>query len=146
MSYDRKDFKLRFSNENTKFFINEKKGVITCVLESELVCPYSYDSMFFIPSRNFKSVGIAKCNAEDVFNENRGKRIALAKAENKAYMEAFSYLSEKFDELLFLTNSIQNFNEKMFKCCAHNEDYIDSLSYEAHPKYKKELKPFKERN
>lgn len=146
MSFNRRDFKLKFGNETTKFFVNEEKRTVTCVLEG-LLTPMIDDNTFLcLPSEIFKGVGVAKCDDKDVFDENRGKRIALARAENNAYIDAMNYLTDYYDKLSVMLKAITAFGDKAYRCCAHNEDYIDSLSFENHPNYRKELKPFRERN
>ena len=45
MSFNRKDFKLKFGNETTKFFVNEEKRTVTCVLEGRLT-PMIDDNTF----------------------------------------------------------------------------------------------------
>ena len=140
--YDRDNFKLRFVSE-PKFHVNEKKGVVVCRLQADLVSPRgNYDSPY-VQHAFANCVGVARCNEHDKFDVNRGKRIALARAENQCYMEAASYLEENRQKLLFLAEAIGEFIDKGYECCAHNDDYIDSLSYQAHPYYKKEVTPFK---
>ena len=47
------------------------------------------------------------------------------------------------EQIAVIVNAYGDFNDKAYHACAHNEDYIDSLSYEAHPKYKKDLTQLK---
>ena len=145
MNYNRHNFKLTFINDETKFFVNEHTGIVTCVLYGILKSPIpnSYNYCALVPEMGFKGVGIAKCKKSDIFDVERGKRIALARAENKAYLNALGYLNEKATEFTYFLNAIEKFGDKTFRCCAHNEDYIDSLSYDAHPNYVKDLKPLK---
>ena len=89
-----------------------------------------------IPQGYFRGIGIAKCLEGDIFDEERGKRIALAKAENDAYDKASNYLCEYLDEMSKLTMLIFNFIEKAGRHEAHNLDYIESIHNPEHSMYK----------
>ena len=162
MSYNRENFKLSFKgervandgNENvkysvtdslndTQFFVNEKKGTVVCVLEGYLNVPTTANDILYLPERIFKGVGVAKCAQDDVFDVERGKRIALAKAENRIYISARRYIEDTVGRVSSVLNAFSDFSDKASHTCAHNEDYISSLSFEAHPRYKKDLKPMK---
>ena len=162
MSYNRENFKLSFKgervandgNENvkyrvtdslndTQFFVNEKKGTVVCVLEGYLNVPTTANDTLYLPERIFKGVGVAKCAQDDVFDVERGKRIALAKAENRVYISAVRYIEDTVAKISNIADAFVLFSSKAYHTCAHNEDYISSLSYEAHPHYKKDLKPLK---
>ena len=144
MNYNRTNIKLSFFNNETKFFVNEEKGTVACKVYACVMTPWANGSIVGLPYGMIATgVGVAKCMEGDTFDVERGKRIALAKAENKAYLEALDQLVEYRNELDFFTNAINEFEDKTYHCCAHNEEFIQSLSYEAHPKYKKDLKPLK---
>ena len=144
MNYNRSDIKLSFYNEETKFFVNEEKRTVACIVLGRLMNPWSPNSEIALPYDSIvRGVGVAKCMPNDTFDVERGKRIALAKAENRAYLNALDILVEYRNQLDFFTNAINVFEDKTYHCCAHNEDFIQSLSYEAHPNYRKELKPLK---
>lgn len=68
--------KLRVVSIN--YNINEKEGIVTAI-ERFKSCGVQYDY-------DFKAIGIAKCNKEDTFNLEIGKKIARAKAEREAYV------------------------------------------------------------
>ena len=165
MSYNRENFKISFKGErvnddvqtndkfsvtdqlnDTQFFVNEKKGTVVCVLEGYLNVPTTTTDILYLPERIFKGVGVAKCADDDVFDVERGKRIALAKAENRIYISAMRYINATTERLVKVLCAFDDFSEKGYHTCAHNEDYISSLSYEAHPRYVKELKPLKRGN
>lgn len=137
--YNRNDFRLSFNKTHTVFRVNKKKGIIRCTIEGYLKTPYSWNTPVTIYGEDITATGVARCSKDDVFDEERGKRIALAKAENKAYNIAKSYLLEKREHLAFIINAIDNFYIHSHNQCVHNLDYIESVSYESHPKYKKEI-------
>lgn len=143
MGYNRTDIKIKFNSEKTKFFVNEKKKTVACVVEGELRTPYDWDKAIMIPHATLTERAVAKCAPEDTFDIERGKRIALARAENKVYIAALRHLDKFMDEVAFFSNAYEMFADKAFHACAHNEDYIESLSFEAHPHYKKDLTPMK---
>ena len=145
MGYNRTDFKLSFDHDETKFFVNEEKGTVVCLVRGLLKVPVDWDKHFFVEPCVIVERGTAKCSGEDVFDVERGKRIALAKAENKAYITALRHLETYYNEMSFLMTAMEEFEDKTYRCCAHNEDFIESLSYEAHPNYKKELTPLKQK-
>jgi hypothetical protein len=143
MGYNRNDFKISFDNESAKFFVNEKKRTVACVLTGVMDTPRDFNSCVFINPYVIKETATAKCADGDVFDVERGKRIALAKAENKVYLAAVRLLDEHMKHIVNIVNAYNKFNDKAYHTCAHNDDYISSLSYEAHPRYVKELKPLK---
>jgi hypothetical protein len=143
MSYSRSDFKLSFLKSSAQFFVNEKKRIVSCVVEGELQSPYSWDSSVTIGCPTFKATGVATCKEDDVFDVERGKRIALAVAENDIYSQAKTYLSKAMKELLFFTDKITDFAIKSDRCREHNKDYITSIHDKNHPMYKTNVDKFK---
>ena len=138
-NYNRNNFKLSFEKNRTQFFVNEKKGTVSCVVSARLICPCSWDSPVMINGVEISCTGVAKCHADDTFDVERGKRIAMAKAENKVYLKAVAYLEEKQKHLVFMNNAIETFSSKAYHQCSHNVDYMDSISNTEHPKYKKNI-------
>ena len=136
----RKDFKLSFDKTKIEFLVNEKKRTVTCTLKAELLSPVGYLYWIGVPNTDIKAVGIARCHEEDNFDIERGKRIAMAKAENKAYQKCVLYLERYAKEMLEEMSYIGDFCQKVDEYCAHNEDYIESVSSPEHQFYKKELK------
>lgn len=141
----RDNFKLSFNcdryDTTTKFFVNEKKGTVVCMLEGVLHTPTFND--VYVHDTYIKVYGIAKCANGDVFDVERGKRIALAKAENKAYLTALRYVEPYINDIKSFLESYDLFSDKAYHTCAHNEEYISRISCEAHPEYVKDLKELK---
>lgn len=136
MNYSRDDFKVSFLKNGVQFFVNEKKRVVMCVIEGCLQSPENWDSAVDIRYKNFKGRGIATCDNNDVFDVERGKRIALAVAENDVYSQAKAYLSTIMKELQFFSAKISDFKTKSDRCREHNKDYINSVHDKNHPLYK----------
>ena len=131
--YTRNDFKLRFNEyDRPRFFVNKKKGVVICKMEATFETP---GDMSF-----FTGIGRAKCSPDDTFNEARGKKIAMAKAENDAYRQAVKFMDEQLNKLKSLITAADNFKDKAEACYTHNLDYIESLHNPEHEYYKAEVK------
>lgn len=169
MNYSKDTFKISFKNEidgndaknqeqeqghcrancklsqlaDTRFFVNEKKKTVVCVLEGYLSTPTIANKNLYLPDMIFKGVGVAKCAPDDKFDAERGKRIALARAENNIYIDAMRYVESVLSDVWRVADAYAVFSEKAYHTCAHNDDYVSSLSYEAHPKYVKKLPPLK---
>lgn len=142
--FDRSDIKLSFIKSETVFFVDEKKGVVVCVLTSELKTPFSLSSPVCLPPlRIINGKGVAKCHDVDVFNEEIGKRIALAKAENNCYVEAMRILREDCRYIDFISDCMDSFLNKGMRQCKHNLEYIERVSDKDHPEYKSVLTKIK---
>ena len=133
-----------------KFHINTKKGTVVCILEGHIKTPFILtddwlDSIDYpkVPQEEIKGQGIAKCKPTDTFDEARGKKIAYARAETDCHLKAIRYLSGQAKCLNALMEGISEFTDGAYQFCAHNEDYVDSLSFEANPNYVKEVKDVK---
>ena len=146
MRYNRNNIKITFVDEPV-FVIDEKDGTIYCTLKANLVTPTPvgdelpsnfaasvYGKQFMVKSK-------AKCSANDKYDVDRGKRIAMAKAENKIYAAASKYLAnaeQAFDQML---NALKTFRTDSIKFRAHNIDYIDALTMKSHPNYFEDVRP-----
>lgn len=139
--------KISFATEPL-FFVNKKKGSVTCRLEGELNVPsielpiVEGDRPYrFNQHKTILAIGIATCSPDDEFDANRGKRIALAKAENEAYNLAKKYLSAYLKFLKDDINAIENFYDKAGRAVKHNKEYIQGLSDKNNPNYKEVILP-----
>ena len=137
--YNRNDFRLSFSKSNTIFRVNKQKGVICCTIEGFLKTPQAWASPISIYGEIIKTTGVARCNKNDKFDVERGKRVALAKAENKAYNVAIKYLKERREHMAFMIDAIDKFDIHAQRQCIHNIEYVESVTNETHPKYKKDI-------
>ena len=71
--------------------------------------------------------GIAKCNPEDDYNFNIGRRIALARAEIKAYKYYKKFLVEFNDKYQRLATESADLYDKLRKQISHNKEYIGDI-------------------
>ena len=96
-----KKIKATLNEDNVKFFCNEKKVVVVCIIESyvrysSLETPY--DCM------KIRCIGKAICGKDDKYNEVKGRQIA----ESRAKVELYRSIKELIVEL-----KRQFFNEEM---------------------------------
>ena len=137
MKISGENFKVSYADNSAKFFVNEEKRTVACELTGALTIPEEVEDFFECASWEVITVtAVARCSKNDTFDVNRGKRIALAKAENKVYLQALRLINEASEGAEDLLSARDRFAQKAYACCAHNEEYIDSISYPQHPNYK----------
>ena len=71
--------------------------------------------------------GTARCCPEDEYNFKIGKRIALARAEIKAYKYYKKFLVEFNDCYQKLATDSANLYDKLRKQISHNKEYIGDI-------------------
>ena len=71
--------------------------------------------------------GIAKCNPEDEYNFNIGRRIALARAEIKAYKYFKPYLKNVAELYKIISDNAHIAEVKLGEQIAHNKKYIEDI-------------------
>lgn len=87
------------------YIVNPEKKVVVCVLECNMqLCKHpAYDEIYSYMWKNlplvsnngtFKVRAIARCNEEDSFDEEAGKRIAESRAKGKAFATAAKVYKE----------------------------------------------------
>ena len=142
-NYDTK-IKLSFDNERTEFFVNEEKKTVTCIMKGVLKVvgwEFYIDNYRDYPFYNqyVKGVGVAKCDPRDEYDVEVGKSIARARAEADAYLKAKRKLSTQYDMAVAYLKALTDFEEKAYRCAAHNDEFVDRLLYEH--EMKEEMKP-----
>ncbi len=140
------NIKIRFGD--AVYFVNKKKGNVACKLSGTLKLPfvdmpYEEDEPLYryAVNKHIEAVGVATCSPDDEFDENRGKRIALAKAENEAYNLAKKYLVGYQRFLEDANEVVIDFYEKAARATKHNKEYIIGLSDKNNPNYKEVILP-----
>ncbi len=138
--------KIRFGD--AVYFVNKKKGNVACKLSGTLKLPfvempYEEDEPLYryAFNKHIEVVGVATCSPDDEFDENRGKRIALAKAENEAYNLAKKHLVDYQRFLEDANEAVIDFYEKAARATNHNKEYIMGLSDKNNPNYKEVILP-----
>ena len=82
--------------------------------------------MFFYGERiYFYAHGVAKVNGEDIFDENIGKKISLAKAEKKAYAKVRNRLIKSMNKTADAFDVAVAFVAKAYDVIDHNDKYLE---------------------
>lgn len=121
----RNEIKIRF--EEPKYEVNPEKGTVKCFLKYEVLYPELLKGMFFLGERNcFYANGFAKVNSGDIFDENIGKKISLAKAEKKAYKKVSNIIYKRVNQRVVKAIKIaKDFIYKANRVSNHNDEYLE---------------------
>ena len=141
--YNRNNFKLSFEKERMEFIVNEVTGRITCVIWAKLLQPKSEQSPIKLDDMRFIVSARTTCTPNDTFDIERGKRIAMTKAENRLNMRASRWVRKQLEHINFMATEMSKFDESLRKQVAHNLGYIERISNPKDPNYKKEVTPVK---
>lgn len=126
----RNNFKVSFIKRPSYKVNNENKSV-KCRIVAIVNGPYI--------SFPVEAVGYTKCSENDEFNAERGKAIAMARAENKIYSKAYNKISDIMVSCMEINEAGVCFLEKGDECIKHNELYIEKLSDPDNPDYIKDV-------
>lgn len=121
----RNEIKIRF--EEPKYEVKPEKGTVECFLRYEVLYPELVKGMFFHGEKiYFYAYGTAKVNSGDVFDENIGKKISLAKAEKKAYEKISNKIYKQINKKVVKAVRIaSNFVYKANRVSDHNDEYLE---------------------
>lgn len=134
LDFDR--FKISFDETKTKVFKNDDNSVTaylyaTVKVPSKTVRFKSRKEPITLPidveQFKIKGKGVARLMPGDEFDFNKGKKIALAKAENSIYKEVNNYLINRMIDLLSFNECVLDFNRKAEEVIDHNNRYIGSF-------------------
>lgn len=128
MRSDRNEFKISF--REPRYIVDETNGVVICLLDytahSPIMCDYAvypnYDWPNPLCQLTSKAVVFAKKG--DKFDVNIGKKVALAKAENKAYAYTYNYFARGAKDLAKALDAIEDFRDKVDRVKKHNIEYM----------------------
>lgn len=128
-------FKIRFIYE-PQFFVNEGNKTVTCkldaVLDNSIMKILSDDALIAFDD-HLSAATTAKCSPNDVFVIDRGKRIAMARAENKIYRQAHSRMNHWMTIFAKLVTKLGHSSNKFMDYSYRNDDYIQQISDSNHP-------------
>ena len=139
------------------YSVNKEKRMVTCVLQYNISIPSLEDKTGFDPSKQWqkpsahvhpytgslmsvysralfdgkklKAIGHAVCSPDDEFDEEVGKKIALARAENKAYANTLCIVDAAVTEITYVyTELVGIFAERMIKVIKANGAYLEKLT------------------
>ena len=119
----RNEIKIRFAEP--KYEVNPEKGTVECFLRYEVLYPNFLREIFFLGEKVcFWANGVAKVNSGDVFDENIGKKISLAKAEKKAYAKIRKRLIKRWSKVVNTLDVVGSFIDKAYDVIEHNSEYL----------------------
>lgn len=130
--------KSRVEIYKTNFFINEEKKVVTCVIIADMnLDKLDYADSLFIHRRIFKQlginnsrvvqeVGIAKCNPLDVFNIEKGKKIAESRAKQQLFKKISKLYEFINDEILNISSYYDELSETCLNIAQNEIDYLEN--------------------
>lgn len=95
--------RVKITKEN--YIVNPEKKIVVCILECDMqlqrhpiwneIYPYMWVNLPLVSAcGEFKVKAIARCNEEDTFDEEVGKRIAESRAKGKAFATAAKVYKE----------------------------------------------------
>lgn len=120
----RNEIKIRF--EEPKYEVNPEKGTVECFLRYEVLYPDFLHKIFFYGKNvYFYAKAVAKVNSGDIFDENIGKKISLAKAEKKAYTKVRKYLIKGMNKIADAFDIAVMFADKAYDVVDHNDKYLE---------------------
>lgn len=132
MMNDRNEIKISF--KEPKYHIDKANKVVVCILEGEAKYPKAIDYSFttitnltFRDVEDIKVKAIAKLSPGDEFDENVGMKVALAKAENKAYEQVCINLKEYMRNINTIIEQCKDFFFKSANVIEHNNVYINQF-------------------
>lgn len=120
----RNEIKIRF--EEPEYEVNSEKGTVECFLKYEVLYPdFLYRIFFHGEKIYFYTHGYAKVNSGDIFDENIGKKISLAKAEKKAYAKVRNRLIKRMNKIADAFDIAVAFVDKAYEVIDHNDKYLE---------------------
>lgn len=129
MRIDSNRIKISFKRAN----FSTEGNVVKCTLNYTILVPgfyFSDNESFgdFWLGGPWRTVGVAKCSPNDTFNKKKGREIAEARAEAKAYKHA-SMLVRRYVKSVVdkYHNMIMEFDAKSDYVQRHNADYVKEL-------------------
>lgn len=111
---------MKLKNQDITYQVYPDKGIVTAVSKNraEILKPFY--------SKNIITKGVARCPPE-IFNINIGKKLARARAEQKAFLQYREILQDKLKPYQLKVNEFQQNIDKVNKCISHQREYIKSF-------------------
>lgn len=104
-------------------YTTDNKTYVKCILKCRLTSPEKdkKDSNILV------FIGVAKLHEEDKFDSVLGCKIALAKAERKAYKTCSKVIEEELNHINEVCKHLEDFCYKANCMIVHNTNYIKDL-------------------
>ena len=125
----RNEVKIQFTNQ--EYRVDLKNGVVKCKVT--FIPLYPPFLKFVLKGLNQSLIGPmtvtakSRVSSSDTFNEETGRKVALAKAESKAYLRIKSVLKD-LQEYVKLTDwQISNYSDKADKVVTHNQEFVNKI-------------------
>lgn len=130
--------KSRVEIYKTNFFINEEKKVVTCVTTADLnIVKLNFPHIILSTNKVFTKlgidnttevveVGIAKCNPMDVFNIEKGKKIAESRAKQQLFKKVSKLYEFINDEILNISSYYDELSETCLNIAQNESDYLEN--------------------
>lgn len=132
MKNTRNEVKIQF--EEPKYHIDEYNKVVVCRLTAKAMIPHNLkqvmwdvDDVWPLDLEEFETKGIARLSPNDDWDENAGMKVALAKAENKAYEQVCVNLKEYMRSINTVVNQCKDFFYKSANVIEHNDKYLSKF-------------------
>lgn len=124
----RNEIKISFTDQ--KFYIDQKRNEVHCVLKFKPLYPSFIQSIltqlkWYIPNWTVRST--ARLKEQDSFDIIKGQKVALAKAENKAYRKVGRILKLVQEYIKLSDWQISSFCDKVDNVNNHNLEYINKF-------------------
>lgn len=124
---DRNEIKISF--DEPKYHIDLVNKVVVCILKGVPKLPNAIDwtSCSFTDSYfpdKYIAKGVARLNPGDIFDEEKGMKVALAKAENKIYSMLGDDLKDYMTGVKRIEKQCKDFLYKATKVISHNDLYL----------------------
>ena len=127
--------KVIFTGKKTSHKEGSKNVVCTIDGMIKFDIPFYWENML-TKRAYFTVVGVAVCSDDDKFDLEKGKMIAQAKAENKAYKVAGKMLAELKRQLNNFAQALDNPISSLEEYRSHNDKFIDKvIDGEIKPRY-----------
>lgn len=135
---DRLKIKIKF--DQPAIYVDAERGFVKCTLKGTMHLPKDVATSLGLPAQvRVSSKTEAVCNDGDVFSAEKGRKIAIAKAERNIYRNQSVRLVRRWkavNDVEFITldtpptlnSTINAFVEKANGCIAHNERYIKEIA------------------
>lgn len=111
--------KVKLSMTDFSYKENESKKAVTCIVKAK--------SRIGTCVRDITAVGVAKCDDKDIYDVEKGRRVARAKAELEAYLQHKKHLHDNLKFLKRIQDSLVYHHEKTRGYIEHQKGYIRSF-------------------
>lgn len=119
----RNEIKIRF--DEPIYSIDEEKGIVDCVLKYEILYPEVLEFVGFNGKPLFYTTATAKLRDGDTWDVNIGKKVSLAKAEQKVYDKVKRRCIKTMRRCFKIMQICNNFGHKSDFVIDHNDKYLE---------------------